>query len=46
MPALSRAANSIENDAYAIQAAYDPSREFIRSQNTRYRWLPTNPRVT
>ena len=30
----------------AIQAAYDPSREFIRSQNTRYRWLPTNARVT
>ena len=30
----------------AIQAAYDPSREFIRSPNTRYRWLPTNARVT
>jgi hypothetical protein len=30
----------------AIQAAYDPSREFIRSQNTRYRWLPTKARVT
>jgi len=30
----------------AIQAAYDPSREFIRRQNTRYRWLPTNARVT
>jgi hypothetical protein len=30
----------------AVHAAYDPSREFIRSQNTRYRWLPTNPRVT
>jgi len=30
----------------AVRAAYDPSREFIRSQNTRYRWLPTNPRVT
>ena len=30
----------------AIQAAYDPSREPIRRQNTRYRWLPTNPRVT
>lgn len=29
-----------------IQAAYDPSREFIRSQNTRYRWLPTNTCVT
>jgi hypothetical protein len=25
----------------AIQAAYDPSREFIRSQTTSYRWLPT-----
>jgi transposase InsO family protein len=30
----------------AIQAAYDPSREFIRSPNTRYRWLPTKARVT
>jgi transposase InsO family protein len=30
----------------AVRAAYDPSREFIRSQNTRYRWLPTNARVT
>jgi transposase InsO family protein len=30
----------------AIQAAYDPGREFIRSQNTRYRWLPTSARVT
>jgi transposase InsO family protein len=30
----------------AIHAAYDPSREFIRPQNTRYRWLPTNARVT
>jgi transposase InsO family protein len=30
----------------AIQAAYDPSREFIRRQNTRYRWLPTSARVT
>ena len=30
----------------AIHAAYDPSREFIRRQNTRYRWLPTNARVT
>jgi transposase InsO family protein len=29
----------------AVQAAYDPSREPIRSQNTRYRWLPTNARV-
>jgi transposase InsO family protein len=29
-----------------IQAAYDPSREPIRSQNTRYRRLPTNARVT
>ena len=30
----------------AVRAAYDPNREFVRSQNTRYRWLPTNPRVT
>jgi transposase InsO family protein len=30
----------------AVHAAYDPSRELIRSQNTRYRWLPTNARVT
>jgi transposase InsO family protein len=30
----------------AIQAAYDPSREIIRSPNTRYRWLPTRARVT
>ena len=30
----------------AVQAAYDPSREPIRSQNTRYRWLPTKARVT
>jgi transposase InsO family protein len=30
----------------AALAAYDPKREFIRSQNTRYRWLPTNARVT
>ena len=30
----------------AVRAAYDPSRELIRSQNTRYRWLPTNARVT
>jgi transposase InsO family protein len=29
-----------------IQAAYDPSREPIRAQNTRYRWLPTHARVT
>ena len=29
-----------------VQAAYDPKREFIRSQNTRYRWLPTSARVT
>jgi hypothetical protein len=29
----------------AIHAAYDPSKEFIRSQFTRYRWLPTTPRV-
>jgi transposase InsO family protein len=28
-----------------VHAAYDPSRETIRSQNTRYRWLPTNARV-
>ena len=30
----------------AIRAAYDPSREFIRSQDSSYRWLPTNARVT
>ena len=30
----------------AVRAAYDPKREFIRSQNTRYRWLPTGTRVT
>ena len=30
----------------AVRAAYDPSREFIRSRNTRYRWLPTSARVT
>lgn len=30
----------------AVQAAYNPSREFIRSQNTRYRWVATSPRVT
>ena len=29
----------------AVHAAYDPSREPIRSQNTRYRWLPTDARV-
>src|SRR3954469_4072292 len=29
----------------AVHAAYDPSREPIRSQNTRYRWLPTTARV-
>src|SRR5215211_5477450 len=32
--------------AEAVRAAYDPSREFIRSQDTRYRWLPTSARVT
>ena len=32
--------------AEAVRAADDPSREFIRSQNTRYRWLPTDARVT
>lgn len=30
----------------AIQAAYDPSKEFIRSPNTRYRWAATSTRVT
>jgi len=30
----------------AVQAAYDPKREFIRTQDTRYRWLPTSARVT
>jgi transposase InsO family protein len=30
----------------AVHAAHDPSREFIRPQNTRYRWLPTSTRVT
>jgi hypothetical protein len=30
----------------AVLAAYDPKRESIRSQNTRYRWLPTNARIT
>jgi transposase InsO family protein len=29
----------------AVQAAHDPRREPIRSQNTRYRLLPTNARV-
>jgi hypothetical protein len=29
-----------------VRAAYDPSREFIRFQDTRYRWLPTTARVT
>jgi transposase InsO family protein len=28
-----------------VHAAYDPSREPIRSPNTRYRWLPTTARV-
>jgi len=31
--------------AEVVHAAYDPSREPIRSQNTRYRWLPTDARV-
>lgn len=30
----------------AVQAAYDPSMEFIRSPNTRYRWVATSTRVT
>jgi transposase InsO family protein len=30
----------------AIRAAYDPRREFIRTQDTRYQWLPTKTRVT
>ena len=30
----------------AVQAAYDPGKEFIRTQNSRYRWLPTIARVT
>jgi len=30
----------------AVQAAYDPKKEFIRTQNSRYRWLPTSARVT
>ena len=31
--------------AEVVHAAYDPGREPIRSQNTRYRWLPTDARV-
>jgi len=31
--------------AEVVHAAYDPSREPIRSQNTRYRRLPTDARV-
>ena len=30
----------------AVHAAYDLGGEFIRSQNTRYRWLPISARVT
>jgi len=30
----------------AVQAAYNPSKEFIRGPNTRYRWLATSTRVT
>ena len=30
----------------AIRAAYHPDKERMRRQNTRYRWLPTNARVT
>jgi hypothetical protein len=30
----------------AVQAAYDPKEEFIRTRNTRYRRLPTSARVT
>jgi hypothetical protein len=30
----------------AIQAAYDPSTEFIRGPNTRYRWVATRAPVT
>jgi transposase InsO family protein len=30
----------------AVHTACDPSRKFVRSQNTRYRWLPTSTRVT
>ena len=29
----------------AVHAAYGPDKEPIRSQNTRYRWLPTDARV-
>ena len=29
----------------AVQAAYDPSKEFIRIPNTRYRWVATSARV-
>lgn len=32
--------------AEAVRAAYHPDKEHIRRQNTRYRWLPTNARVT
>jgi transposase InsO family protein len=33
--------------AEAVHAAYDPAKEIIRSQNTRWRWLPsTSARVT
>ena len=33
--------------AEAVHAAYDPAKEVIRSQNTRWRWLPsTRTRVT
>jgi transposase InsO family protein len=30
----------------AVRAAYDPDKERMRRQNTRYRWLPTDTRVT
>jgi transposase InsO family protein len=30
----------------AVQAAYDPNKEFIRGPNTRYRWVATSTRVT
>jgi transposase InsO family protein len=30
----------------AVQAAYDPGKEFIRVPNTRYRWVATSTRVT
>jgi transposase InsO family protein len=29
----------------AVQAAYDPSKQLIRSPNTRYRWVDTSTRV-